>query len=168
MEVREARPEDALAIAEVHVRAWQRGYAGLIDDEFLAALRPEDRAARYELGSEDPAVPTMIVATEAGSVLGFAGVGPSRDADTPEAGEVVALYVDPEHWRGGVGRLLLDESLRRLRESGAEEAVLWVLLGNEVAERFYEAEGWRRDGAERSEQPYGVISRVRRFRRALR
>lgn len=27
--VRPARPEDALAVARVHVRAWQDGYAGL-------------------------------------------------------------------------------------------------------------------------------------------
>ena len=46
--------------------------------------------------------------------------------------------------------------------------MLWVLLGNEAGERFYEAAGWSRDGGERTEQPYGVISRVRRFRRGLR
>ena len=46
MPVRTAQPDDAAAVAEVHVRAWQAAYRGLMADEFLDSLRPEDRAAR--------------------------------------------------------------------------------------------------------------------------
>lgn len=165
--IRPARPEDALAVAEVHVRAWQAAYRGLIDDEFLDRLRAEDRAAGYTFGSCDPRAPETILATEGEQVLGFATSGPSRDDDAPEAGEIYALYVDPSRWGGGIGRLLLREARERLRQRGFTEAILWVLLGNESAARFYRADGWRRDGAERWEQPYGVVSQVVRYRRAL-
>lgn len=165
--IRPALPEDALAVAEVHVRAWQAAYRGLIAAEFLDALRAEERAATYTFGSTDPAAPQTIIAGEGEEVLGFATTGPSRDADSPGAGEIYALYVDPVHWGGGVGRLLLREARERLRDRGFEEAILWVLVGNQPAERFYRADGWRRDGAERWEQPYGVVSRVTRYRRAL-
>ena len=37
----------------------------------------------------------------------------------------------------------------------ADAALLWVLEGNDRAARFYEREGWRRDGATSVEQPYG-------------
>lgn len=40
-----------------------------------------------------------------------------------------------------------------------------MLRGNEVAERFYLADGWSRDGATRMEDPYGPRVEVRRFRR---
>jgi hypothetical protein len=66
-----------------------------------------------------------------------------------------------------VGRALLLESRRRLRDAGFREGILWVLLGNEGAERFYAADGWSRDGATRTEQPYGPVVEVRRFRRRL-
>jgi len=33
--VRDARAEDAAAIAEVHVRAWQAAYRGLMPEDFL-------------------------------------------------------------------------------------------------------------------------------------
>lgn len=166
-EIRRARAEDALEVAGVHVRAWQRAYRGLIDDDFLAALSPEERAAGYWFGEQEPGGQEAIVAVEDGAIVGFATFGPSRDADAPGAGELYALYVDPERWRSGAGRLLLAEARERLRRNGHAEAVLWVLRGNEGAERFYEVDGWERDGAERTEQPYGVISRVRRFRRPL-
>jgi GNAT superfamily N-acetyltransferase len=165
--LRDATPEDALAVARVHVRSWQAAYRGLIDDEFLDRLRPEDRAASYRLGDPDPASPHTLVAEAGGEIWGFATTGPCRDADAREAGELVALYVDPPHWRTGSGRLLLAAATDRMRADGFEQGVLWVLRGNEVAERFYTAAGWRRDGAEREEHPYGVVSNVVRMRRSL-
>jgi GNAT superfamily N-acetyltransferase len=165
--VRLARPQDALAVAGVHVRAWQVAYRDLIDNEFLAGLRPEDRAATYAFGSDGQGAPETILATEDDEVLGFATMGPSRDEDAPRSGEILALYVDPPNWGTGVGRLLLGAARGRLLRRGFGEAILWVLVGNEQAERFYRADGWQRDGAERWEQPYGVVSRVVRYRRAL-
>lgn len=165
--IRRAEPADALAVAEVHVRSWQVAYRKLIDDEFLDSLRAEDRAATYSLGAAGPDEPETILAVEGDEVLGFAVFGPSRDEDAAELGEVYGLYVDPPRWGEGVGRLLMREARTRLRERGLTEAILWVLVGNEQAERFYRAEGWERDGTEREERPYGVLVTVRRFRRPL-
>ena len=165
--LRDATPEDALAVARVHVRSWQGAYRGLIDDEFLDRLRAEDRATRYRLGDPDPVAPRTFVAEVGGEIWGFATTGPCRDADARGAAELYALYVDPPRWRTGTGRLLLVEATSRMRADGFEQAVLWVLRGNEVAERFYAAAGWRRDGAEREEQPYGIVSNVVRMRRSL-
>ena len=63
--------------------------------------------------------------------------------------------------------MLMAEARGRLRESGFDAAVLWVLRCNERAQRFYEREGWTADGASRLEQPYGIVSDVIRFRRSL-
>ncbi|HEX8753487.1 MAG TPA: GNAT family N-acetyltransferase [Solirubrobacterales bacterium] len=167
LEIREARPEDALEVAGVHVRAWQVAYRGLIDEGFLAGLKAEERAARYTFGSTGSASPTTLLAVERGTIHGFSTFGPTRDEDAPGAGEIHALYVDPPHWGEGAGRLLLAESRHRLLGAGHAEGVLWVLRGNRDAERFYRIDGWRRDGAERWEQPYGVRSRVIRYRRPL-
>lgn len=167
VELREARPGDEAAVADVHVRAWQEAYRGLIPDEFLDALDAGERARTYAFGSDDPAAPRTVVAEGGGAILGFTAFCPSRDEDAPGLGEVVALYVDPERYGGGVGRLLMAEARRRLAAAGFAEALLWVLDGNERAASFYEREGWRPDGARRVEHPYGVVSNVSRFRRPL-
>ena len=191
-ELREARRGDELAVAKIHVRAWQEAYRGLIPAEFLDALDPRERAARYTFESTDPAAPTTVlaVASEGGAeddpsltncgevrsgsssapferIAGFVTFGPSRDEDAPDHGEIYALYVDPNRYQGGVGRLLMAESRRRLRASGFTAAILWVLQGNARAASFYEREGWSPDGATRVEQPYGIPSTVDRFRRKL-
>ena len=41
--VRPAIPEDAPAIARVHVASWRETYAGIVPDEFLASLKVERR-----------------------------------------------------------------------------------------------------------------------------
>jgi ribosomal protein S18 acetylase RimI-like enzyme len=96
-------------------------------------------------------------------VVGFVTFGPSRDEDAVGMGEIYALYVDPGRYGGGLGRMLMAHARGRLKEQGFEAAVLWVLQGNERAARFYEREGWKPDGAVREEEPYGIVSHVRRF-----
>ena len=100
-------------------------------------------------------------------IAGFSTIGPSRDADGPDAGEIYALYVDPTRWGLGVGRLLLAESRKQLVRRGHSEALLWVLVGNEPAQRFYVADGWVLDGGQREENVWGVVANVIRMRRPL-
>jgi ribosomal protein S18 acetylase RimI-like enzyme len=100
-------------------------------------------------------------------LLGFVTFGGSRDDDAEGLGEVYALYVDPERYRGGVGRMLMADARDRLADAGFTEAILWVLQGNDRARRFYEGEGWVPDGATREENPYDIVSNVARFRRKL-
>ena len=47
VEVRPARPDDAPGVASVHVRSWQVGYRGLLAQDYLDGLRPEDRMVDY-------------------------------------------------------------------------------------------------------------------------
>lgn len=167
MLIREPTPQDAIAVARVHVRAWQAAYRGLLPDEHLDALRAEERAARYGFGASGADAPRTLLAVEGAAIRGFATTGPSRDEDAQGLGELYALYVDPDCWSAGVGGALHERCLRHMREHGYGEAILWVLSGNEQAERFYRARGWRHDGACRWEEPYGVRSHVIRYRRAL-
>lgn len=155
--LRNAVPEDATAVARVHVRAWQAGYRGLLPEEYLDGLQAVERAERYTFhltGADDPA--TTVALDRAGTVCGFVTTGPRRDDESPAVGEVLALHVDPDRWGQGVGTVLIGAARARLAEAGFAEAVLWVLAGNDRAERFYRRDGWKRDGATRSEVVWGV------------
>ena len=43
---------DTSTVGEVHVRAWQAAYRGVMPDEYLNGLRPEDRAEMWRRGIE--------------------------------------------------------------------------------------------------------------------
>jgi GNAT superfamily N-acetyltransferase len=163
--VRRARPEDAAEVAGVHVRSWQAGYRGILSAEYLDALRPEDRMGRYRFGDTDPQVPSTLVAEENGTIVGFVTTGPSPD--TAGWGEVFALYVDPVAWGSGVGRRLLADGRRQLEEGAFTDAVLWVLVGNDRAERFYRADGWWADGIRRTVEIWDITADEIRYRHLL-
>lgn len=157
MRVRAATPEDATAVAGVHVRSWQAGYRGLLPDEYLDALRPEDRAAHYRFDATDHDRPVTMLATEAETIVGFAAAGASADHDPDQRiGELFALYVDPSRWGCGIGRALLEDARNRLSQRGYQEARLWVLRGNSRAERFYRIDGWTADGAQREDRVWDL------------
>jgi GNAT superfamily N-acetyltransferase len=167
MLIRLAEPADAMAVARVHVRSWQVAYRSLIPDDYLDSLRPEDRAQRYDFATRDPAKPRTIIAIEDGLIRGFATTMPSRDADLPDYGELAALYVDPEQWGRGSGVALISAARAQLIERDFENALLWVLVGNARAERFYQIDGWAPDGMRRTDSTRGVVLNDIRYRRKL-
>ena len=160
MRVRPARPEDAAAIADVHVRTWQAAYEHVFGTQRLAGIE-ERRRAQWEewLANPQPAW-RAFVAEEAGRVLGFVRVGDSRDESGK--GELFAIYVLPEAWGSGAGSALMASALEALR--GYSSAMLWVLEENPRARRFYEREGWILDGGRRDEEILGVTVAEVRYR----
>jgi len=167
MNLRPAVPGDVLAVARVHVRAWQAAYRGLMPEDYLAGLRAEDRAQRYDFSSLDPARPTTVVAVEADTVLGFVTISPARDEDAAGQGELCALYVEPDCWGRGIGGALAAAARTDLYRLGFRKAVLWVAAGNARAERFYRADGWTRDDSHRARQIWNVIVDTVRYNRVL-
>ena len=167
MLLRLAEPEDAIAVARVHVRSWQVAYRTLLPADYLDQLRPEDRAQKYDFASLDPRKPQTIVAVEEGLIHGFATTAPSRDPDLAGYGELYALYVDPEQWGRGIGGALISAARTRLFGLGFRNAVLWVLAGNTRAERFYQIDRWAPDGLRRTDSVWGVTVDEIRYQREL-
>ncbi|PGH46154.1 Ribosomal protein S18 acetylase RimI [Micromonospora sediminicola] len=153
--IRREEPDDAEAIARVHIHGWQAGYAGIMPDEVLNRLNPRAWAQRRrDLGTADPDHPfTTLVAEDDGLVAGFTTFGPYRnnqdrgDLD-PAHGELLAIYLEPAYWGSGVGRTLLTAARAGLAERGWTGYRLWVLADNARARRFYERAGHSPDGEE--------------------
>src|SRR6185437_8204779 len=148
--VRPARPEDAAAVAEVHVRTWQAAYEHVFGAERLAAI---DHTRRRTLAERAIASGNVAVAEDDGKVVGFVSVGPSTDVDGE--GELFAIYVLPEAWGSGAGPQLMDAAKGLLRASYSD-ATLYVLEDNPRARRFYEREGWVLDGVTKADEFLGL------------
>ena len=164
-----ATPQDALAIAQVHVSSWQMAYQGLLPHDYLAAQRVDHRCTYWTRELTTPSSPDSAVwiARDGDAVVGFASVGPCRDHDRHHPGqwELYALYVVAEHWGNGVGRNLLDHALS-LSSSGDDSWSLWVLADNDRAMRFYRHHGFTVDGTERVRSRGGQHLIERRLVRA--
>lgn len=140
--VRRAFPEDAEALAHLHLDVWEDAYTGLMPQQVLEERRATvtDRVDRWRsiLESHD----RTLVAEGPKGLIGFAGTGPGRDNDVDTDLELMGLYVRADWWGTGVGYALFDGAV------GDRAAYLWVLAGNDRAIRFYERQGFRLDGTE--------------------
>lgn len=167
MLLRSAAPEDAIAVAQVHVRSWQAAYDGLLPASYLDRLRPQERAKRYDFATSDPGKPSTIVAVEGHLIVGFVTVAPARDSDAQGSGELCALYVDPQWWGRRLGCALIERGRSRLRELGFRDAILWLMVGNTRAERFYGRDGWHHEAVRRTAVVWDVAVEEIRYRRQL-
>jgi GNAT superfamily N-acetyltransferase len=167
--VRQAAPGDVQAMAALHVRAWRAAYAGVVPDEFLASLKVEDREAMWRRSVTAPEVApaerVILVAEEAGTLLGLAAAGHARGDDEFGLGEVYALNVDPPAWGRGAGRALLAAATAWL-DARFGVSILWVVERNPRARALYERAGWVADGATKLETYGGAAVNNCRYRRA--
>jgi GNAT superfamily N-acetyltransferase len=156
--VREARPSDARAIAEVSVASRRWSYRDLIAEPDLEALSVEDATADFAEGlAELPSGAAVFVAELTRRVVGYAYVLPSPDADIPAGTfELGSLYVTEEVAGTGVAQALMDATIERARAARQGILTLWVRRENGRARRFYEKRGMRTDGTERR-RPHDVL-----------
>lgn len=152
VDVRPAALADTAAMGRIKVNGWRAAYRGLVPDGDLDAMDPHDWDLRFAAMLVDaeqtlPGTHIAYVAVVDEQVVGYVFAGPYRGSDLPDAGEVYALYVDPDCWRGGAGARLLSAAQGFLAAQGHPEAALWVLETNQAGQAFYRAQGWRPDGA---------------------
>ncbi|HEX6248003.1 MAG TPA: GNAT family N-acetyltransferase [Nocardioidaceae bacterium] len=151
--VRVAWADDAPAIAGVQVKAWRTAYAGLLPDDVLEGLDPEQFASAWEAALTKPkdARNRVLVALERNTVRGFAITSPSEDPDADPIldGEVSELTVDPDHTRQGHGSRLLQACADTLRADRFRRAVLWLNSTDDALRAFVADAGWAPDGAHR-------------------
>jgi GNAT superfamily N-acetyltransferase len=167
--VRLARPDDAADLVRVHLACWREAYGHLLSEQFLAAREAdaERRTQRWREGIAGGDAPWLAVAD--GAVVGLAlAVDPSAPvaartdlheaADQPPGLELAMLYVLASHHGTGLGQQLLDAAV------GSQPCSLWVAEDNPRARAFYERNGFRADGAHRTEPTFEDMAIVRLVR----
>lgn len=142
--LRRATADDAPAVARIYIESWNAGFGHLMGPRELSP----DVVGRWAVDL-DCEVTEWIVAEDAGVVVGFVGVGPSRDPLDPELGEVDTIAVDPSAWESGIGRTLMEEAVRLLRLRFAA-AIVWTPADYDRGHRFYRATGWTSLGRARA------------------
>jgi ribosomal protein S18 acetylase RimI-like enzyme len=143
--IRIVRASDASSIAQIYVDSWNLGFTGLMPARQLTT----ELVARWERDLAVPLPQRWWVAEVDTALVGFVGIGPSRDPIDPALGELDTIAVAPPSWRRGIGRALLTMAMRYLRADGYREGVLWTLAHYEQGQRFYEAAGWELEGGTR-------------------
>lgn len=144
MYIRPATPDDALAISNIRVAAWQGAYQPFMPAEFLSALNPEHGLNNWRERLSSPSESWVTSAAEEdGAVVGFVVVGKPRYEAQEDVAELWALNVHPSFWRRGIGHALTlhaADVAKSMHHTGIE---LWCIRGNIAAQSTYESCGFR-------------------------
>lgn len=148
--IRLARDDDAARLAEIHVTAWRRVCRHILPSEVLAGVSVEGRTRDWRRWLAQSGSWTLV-SERAGQLVGFAALGVMRSNGRAVRSlvEIRRLYVDPAHWRQGMGRELHEALLAVARERGFTQLMLWVLSENQQARSFYAALGFEPDRTRR-------------------
>lgn len=164
--LRKATFEDAHAIARVHIRSWKIGYKNILPESVLSQLDLLEREKRWQenLNEKDHSI---FVVLKNGEISGFSSLGLCKDSfENPETTvEITSLYVDPTHWRKGLGSLLCKKLIQE--SINYKKLVLWVLKKNLQAQKFYEKLGFKQDGHDGFTTGFGAGSKLEEIRYSL-
>lgn len=137
-------------LAEILVRA----YTGMPEIRFYPELSATARCLRWlQQRINDETAP---IQPEASALLrqGTVPVGGILAARTgPDTGSIEHIAVLPEYRRRGLGKALLEWSLRQLRDRGARRVELHVTADNLPAIRLYTDRGFSRLGVYEVREP---------------
>jgi ribosomal protein S18 acetylase RimI-like enzyme len=145
LQIRQAVPADAPALAAVQIASWQVAYRDIVSQRVMDAWNAK-RPAQWEsyLAAATPKTQNLL-AQQGDEVIGFALFGPGRDEgiDAQRNAELYSLYVHPSQWRHGAGRALCAAVIERLADQNFADLYLWTFAANAPARRFYESVGFQ-------------------------
>ncbi len=142
--VRRIRPDDALAVRDIRLRALASDPLAFGSTFAAEVLRSEavwiERAERQAAGSDR----TMLLALRDDVIVGV--IRADRDTDREDVFGVYGVWVAPEERRAGIGARLLTAIEKWILGSGGRMAQLFVSDQAPSARRLYERAGYLPDG----------------------
>lgn len=145
--IRPALPEDAAAIASLHLAVWRETYRELATAEAVRIMDEAFRRARWTATLSEPGRDQLVLLAEQnGRLVGIGAAGAPSWALFDGRGEIRSLYVDPAIKRQGIGRRLMRELALHLATLNYPGAALGVVVGNDPAIAFYQWLGGRMTG----------------------
>ncbi len=150
--IRFASVSDAKAIASVHVASWKVIYRGHIPEKILDNLSVNDREDLWLSLLNNTA--KVLVLEQKQQIVGFVSFcsGRDQDIDSSSVAEITAIYLNPNKWRKGLGKLLLRAAIEEIIKDGYKSIYAWVLDSNIQARNFYENLGFISRGETKLEQ----------------
>ena len=150
---------DARQVADIHTRAWQVAYRGILDQKLLDDIDGDKREAMWRERLIPNQARTNLVFEENAMICAWSAFGPSEEE--PAAQELIGIYVDPAMFRRGIGSKLWEETNRLMLLCRPDRLILWVLKDNTRARRFYEKLGFENDQRTRDVEWLGNATEIR-------
>jgi ribosomal protein S18 acetylase RimI-like enzyme len=140
---RRPAPDEAEAMAALHVQCWHEAYASFVPQKVVATFEASRIVERWRehISNTDR---FLIAAFDNNKPIGFINQGrPVEKIFETMDGHIAAIYILQSHYRQGIGRKLIAMAAQDWLLKDGHSIALGVLAENHRARNFYEALGAR-------------------------
>ncbi len=146
MEIRKVNKNDDFeAIGNIYACSWKTAYRGIVPQSYLDGLNGGRLSTTLANSQYD-----AFIILDGDKYVGTSSVCAARDEKKVGWGELISIYLLPEYFGKGYAKPLFDCSVNALVSEGFTNIYLWVLDENIRAKRFYEKQGFRHNGDQKS------------------
>jgi ribosomal protein S18 acetylase RimI-like enzyme len=141
VKIRKATLEDVRTISNIYALSWKSAYKGIVPQKYLDELESNFWVSSFQNWINNNILTAQLI-YEDKLPVGCVAYGKARDVKFANWGEIVSIYLLPDHFRKGYGQKLLRTALADMKVNGYENYYLWVLKENISARGFYESNGF--------------------------
>lgn len=84
----------------------------------------------------------LIVAVVDGVVVGYSSLSPFRQKAAYAKTVEISVYIDPKFWGRGIGKILMEEILKRAKELQYHIVISGITAGNDASVKLHEKFGF--------------------------
>jgi GNAT superfamily N-acetyltransferase len=141
VKIRKANLEDVKTISNLYALSWKSAYKGIVPQKYLDELEYNFWVSSFQNRINNNILTAQLI-YENELPVGCIAYGKARDIKFANWGEIVSIYLLPDHFRKGYGQKLLKTALIDMKTNGYENCYLWVVKENGNARNFYEYNGF--------------------------
>jgi len=140
--IRKANSQDISGIAFVNAESWQTTYRGIIDQDFLKTITPEQQLPRAKRLAESTELNCIVAENKlTKEIVGFACFGQNREPKVDADCELQAIYLLEAYQKLGLGKMLFEFGVQELKNKSKQRMTVSVVEANTPARLFYERQG---------------------------
>ena len=124
--------DDRMTISEIYEKGWKFAYKGIVPKDYLDSI-PQG----HWVSNLDHQDRNTLVCVDNDKLVGTSSFSKSRFEQFQGWGEIISIYLLPDYFGKGYGKLLMEAVLSELKGQGYENVFLWVLEENSRARNFY-------------------------------
>ena len=129
--IRKATVEDVIQISNLYVTNIKSAYKGIFNDGFLAKLTPESRYDQWEKNIKNPNNIVLVIETDDKIVGMIVGTLIKEKEKLSNAGNILAVNIDPTYKERGFGRKLVFALFEEFKKLGITQCTAKVFKNNE-------------------------------------
>jgi RimJ/RimL family protein N-acetyltransferase len=145
-------------VAKSQLLAWQKGFKGILSEQLLKSLDKNEFLRSWQQIILNKERVNYIALTKEVNAIGFVSFGPYDKVKGSEFAEIYGIYINPNYWRQGHAKSLMEKAVLVLEDSNKYSAIfIWTMVQNTGARKFYENFGFEPDGSFRTSERNGEL-----------